>query len=171
MLCKRATQNAHRLTWPSSLPRPCYGKVWPKMYVFEGLGYSWTTWEERVEGQMGRNIFLKVFGFFQFLFGGKHYPGFCSSNAGFSNASLREEGNKRSWQKWKWNNLVSSSHEPKMNSIVVKSKLILNIFYLIVVGMYKLNYFLEFEVRWCLVWPHAGVFQSDYFSTKSQELS
>lgn len=38
-----------------------------------------------------------------------------------------------------------------MNSTVVKSKLILNIFNLIVVGMYRLNDFLEFKVRWYLV--------------------
>lgn len=45
----------------------------------------------------------------------------------------------------------SLSRESKMNSIVAKSKLILNIFNLIVVGVYMFYDFLEFEVRWCLL--------------------
>lgn len=76
---------------------------------------------------------------------------FCNSNTEFSNASLREGGNKRNWQKWKWNSRVPLFCEPKMKSTVVKLKLILNIFKLIVVGMYRINNFLAFEVRWyCL---------------------
>lgn len=86
------------------------------MYVFEGDEYSGTTGEEEVVEKVEISSWK--------FFGGFLFPRLevsltlilCNSNAEFSNASLQGGGNKRNWQKWKWNILVSSFREPKMNS-------------------------------------------------------